>query len=98
MIQSTDIQGRLRLFRYGLVVIVAVTFLISLFAPYVVTSAYATELNKVADVANVAPIDITVATFLGQALIATVIVAVLMVAAYMAYRSYLLRSAAPALA
>lgn len=93
MIQNTDVEGRLRLFRYGLIVIVVVTFLVSLLAPYVVTSAYATELNKVASAANVDPVSITVVTFLGQALITTLVVAVLMAVAYFVYRSYLLKSA-----
>lgn len=96
MIQNTDVEGRLRLFRYGLIVIVVVTFLVSLLAPYVVTSAYATELNKVATAANVDPVSITIATFLGQALITTAIVAVLMAAAYFVYRSYLLKNTRPA--
>lgn len=96
MIQSTDIQGRLRLFRYGLIVIVVVTFLVSLFAPYVVTSAYATELNKVASAANAEPIIITIGTFLGQALITTIVVAALMAVAYFAYRMVLLRNVTPA--
>lgn len=98
MIQNSDIQGRLRLFRYGLIVIVVVTFLVSLLAPYVVTSAYATELNKVADTVNAAPIDITIATFLGQALVTALIVAVVMGVAYFVYRSYLTRSATTAAA
>jgi hypothetical protein len=96
VIQNTDVEGRLRLFRYGLIVIVVVTFLVSLLAPYVVTSAYATELNKVATAANVDPVSITIATFLGQALITTAIVAVLMAAAYFVYRSYLLKNTHPA--
>jgi hypothetical protein len=91
MIKSTDIDGRLRLFRYGLIVIVVVTFLISLLAPYVVTSAYATELNKVAVAQGATPISITVMTFLTQALITTVVVAVLMVVVYFVYRMVLTR-------
>jgi hypothetical protein len=91
MIKSTDIEGRLRLFRYGLIVIVVVTFLISLFAPYVVTSAYATELNKVAVAQGSTPISITIATFLTQALITTAVVAVLMVVVYFVYRMVLTR-------
>lgn len=98
MITSSDVQARLRLFRYGLIVIVVVTFLVSLLAPYVVTSAYATELNKVADTVNATPIDITIATFLGQALVTTLVVGVLMVVAYFVYRSYLTRSATTAAA
>ena len=96
MIQRTDVEGRLRLFRYGLIVIVVVTFLVSLLAPYVVTSAYATELNKVAVAANVDPVDITITTFFSQALITTVIVAVLMAVAYFLYRSYLLKNTSAA--
>jgi len=92
VIKNQDTEGRLRLFRYGLIVIVVVTFLVSLLAPYVITSAYATELNKVADAANVDPVDITIGTFFSQALITTLVVAVLMAVAYFVYRSYLGRS------
>jgi len=35
MISSSDIEGRLRLLRYGLVVVVVVTFLVSLLTSYV---------------------------------------------------------------
>lgn len=91
MIQSSDIEGRLRLFRYGLIVVVVVTFLVSLLAPYVITSAYANELNKVATAVNADAISITIGTFLGQAIITTIIVAVIMVVVYMVYRQALMR-------
>lgn len=96
MLQTTDIEGRLRLFRYGLIVIVVVTFLISLLAPYVITSAYAAELNKVAEVIDAETVDINLGTFLGQALLTTVIVAVALVVVYFVYRSALTRSRASA--
>lgn len=89
MIKSTDVEGRLRLFRYGLIVIVVVTFLVSLLSPYVITSAYATELRTVAEGVP----EITIATFLVNALITTVIVGVLLGVVYFIYRSYLKRSA-----
>lgn len=92
MLQKTDIEGRLRLFRYGLIVVVVVTFLVSLLAPYVITSAYATELNKVAEAVDGARIDISIGTFLGQALIATIVVAVIMGAVYFGYRTMLAKS------
>ena len=96
MIQNADVAARLRLFRYGLVVIVVVTFLVSLLAPYVVTSAYATELNRVADAANADRIAITVTTFFGQALITTIVVAIIMAVVYYLYREWLTRSVAQA--
>jgi putative copper export protein len=96
MLQTTDIEGRLRLFRYGLIVVVIVTFLVSLLAPYVITSAYATELNKVAEAVDGARVDITIGTFFGQAIIATVVVGVLLAAVYLFYRSTLTKTATSA--
>jgi len=75
MIDRGDIPARLRLFRYGLLVIVIVTFVISLLAP---TFA----LRGLAD-SGITPPPMT--DFLGSALINTVIVAVLMVIAYAVY-------------
>ncbi len=90
MIQNSDIEGRLRLFRYGLIVIVVVTFLVSLLAPYVIASPWAAEFNTLLSPAD--QVNVSLGSFLGPALLATLVVAVLMVVAYMLYRSYLLKN------
>jgi hypothetical protein len=82
MLKNTDVEGRLRLFRYGLIVVVIVTFLISLLAPAFATRG-ATNLG-------LTPPPIT--DFLGTALLFTVVVAVIAVAAYFVYRSVITRS------
>ena len=77
-----DIEGRLRLFRYGLIVIVIVAFLVSLLAPYVALSFVTT-----------AGISYGITDGLGTALLFTVVVAVLAVVAYFGYRMLLTRTA-----
>lgn len=94
MIQSSDVEGRLRLFRYGLIVIVAITFLVSLLAPYVIAAPWAAQFNAVLNEAD--QVDVSIGTFLSNALVITLIVAVVMAIAYFIYRSYLLKSASPA--
>jgi hypothetical protein len=76
-----DIEGRLRLFRYGLIVIVIVAFLVSLLAPYVSLSF----------LGNVG-ISYGIMDGLGTAVIFTVVVAIVAVIAYFAYRAVLSRS------
>ena len=73
MIAQTDIDGRLRLFRYGLVVVVIVTFLVSLIVPYAMVPGASLTSN------------------IGQALITTVVVGVVMGVLYFVYRSFLTR-------
>ena len=80
MIQQSDIQGRLNLFRYGLVVMVVVTFLVALLVPFARTR-------------NLPGASIT--DWLDIALIATVIVAILGVIIYFAYAKILQRTVAP---
>lgn len=75
MIKQTDVESRLRLFRYGLIVIVVVTFLVSLLAPYF-------ALRGVGQ-AGVNPPPLT--DFLGTAVVFTIIVAIVAVVAYFAY-------------
>ena len=75
MLSQSDIQGRLRLFRYGLVVVVIVTFLISLLAP-------AVSLSFVAAAGIAAP---PITDFLGTAILFTVVVAVVAVVVYSVY-------------
>lgn len=73
MIQQSDVQGRLNLLRYGLVVLVIVTFLVALLAPFA----------SLRNIAGVTPPPIT--DFLDEALIAAIIVAVLSVVVYFVY-------------
>ncbi|HEX2907264.1 MAG TPA: hypothetical protein VHO69_10420 [Phototrophicaceae bacterium] len=79
MLQQSDVQGRLRLLRYGLIVIVVVTFLVSLLAPF-------------AALRNVAGTPIT--DFLGTAILFTLIVAIVAVIVYFGYH-YLLTKTWP---
>jgi hypothetical protein len=76
-----DVEGRLRLFRYGLIVVVVVAFLVSLLAPYVSLSFL-----------NTVGITYNITDGLGTALLFTVVVAVIAVIAYFAYRAVLTRS------
>lgn len=82
MIKPSDIQARLRLFRYGLVVVVLVTFLVSLLAPYAAL--------RFVDTGGIPVPPIT--DFLGTAFLFTVIVAVIAVIAYFVYRYVLLNT------
>ncbi len=77
-----DVEGRLRLFRYGLIVIVIVAFLVSLLAPFVSLSFV-----------NTAGFTYNLTDGLGTAVLFTVVVAVLSVVAYFAYRAVLTRGA-----
>jgi hypothetical protein len=74
MLSQTDIQGRLRLLRYGLVVMVIVTFLVSLLAP-------AVSLSFVSGLPG-AP---QLTDFLDEAILFTVVVAILAVIVYSVY-------------
>jgi len=78
MLNQSDIQGRLRLLRYGLIVVVIVTFLISLLAP-AVSLSFVTGLPG-------AP---AITDFLGTAIGFTVVVAIVAVIVYSVY-AYLL--------
>jgi hypothetical protein len=85
MINQADVQGRLRLLRYGLVVVVVVTFLVSLLAPYAAVRPYADAAGQTVQITD----------FLGTALIYTVIVGVLAVVVYFAYQNVLQRTVQP---
>lgn len=76
MISQSDVAGRLRLLRYGLVVLVVITFLVSLLAPFVYTRDLGTSMTE----------------FLGTAVLFTVVVGVLAVAVYFGYSMLLKRS------
>jgi len=82
MISQTDIQGRLRLLRYGLIVLVVVTFLVSLLAPYVAVRPYAEAAGQTVQITG----------FLGTALIYTVVVAIIAAIIYFAYQNVLQRT------
>jgi hypothetical protein len=85
MIDRSDVQARLRLFRYGLIVVVVVTFLISLLAP-------AFSLNGLKDVPGITAPGIS--DFLGNAIVFTIVVAIVAVVAYAVYH-YLLTKTWP---
>lgn len=76
MIDRSDTQARLRLFRYGLIAIVVVTFLISLMAPVAILRTTGLPLPPITD-------------FLGTALLFTVVVAIIAGLAYVAYSYFL---------
>jgi hypothetical protein len=82
MISSTDLHGRLRLLRYGLIVLVVVTFLVSLLAPYVAVRPYVEAAGGASSVTD----------FLGTAVLYSVIVAVLAVVVYFVYQNILQRT------
>jgi hypothetical protein len=82
MLSQSDIQGRLRLFRYGLVVVVIVAFVISLTAP-------AVALNSIASAGVPTP---PVTDFLGTAIMFTIIVAILAAVIYCGYYYILTKS------
>jgi len=77
MIQQSDIQGRLNLLRYGLVVLVVVTFFVALLVPF----------GAFRNIEGVVLPPIT--EFIDEALIATVIVAILSVPIYIGYSKFL---------
>lgn len=76
MIDRSDTQARLRLFRYGLIAIVVVTFLISLMAPVAILRTTGLPLPPITD-------------FLGTALLFTIVVAIIAGLAYVAYSYFL---------
>lgn len=80
MIQQSDIQGRLNLLRYGLVVLVVVTFLVALLAPYA----------SLRNIEGIVPPPIT--DFLGIAAAATIIVAIISAIVYYVYARILDRT------
>ena len=84
MISSTDIEGRLRLLRYGLIVLVIVTFLLTLLAP-LASLRFVTE-------AGLALPPIT--DFLGTAILFSIVVGVISVGIYIGYSALLKRNAA----
>ncbi len=82
MIDQKDLQARLRLFRYGLLVVVIITFLVSLLAPMLYLNALSGSGLAVPPLTD----------FLGNALLLTVIVGIVSVVAYAVYHYYLTKS------
>ena len=76
MISQSDVEGRLRILRYGLLVLVIVTFLVSLLAPFVYTREMGTSITE----------------FLGNAVLFTVVVGIIAVAIYFGYSMLLKRN------
>jgi hypothetical protein len=80
MISQSDVEGRLRLLRYGLIVLVVVTFLVTLLAPF----AFVRQLGD---------FSLPITDFLGQALLFALVVGVIAVAVYFGYSTILKRNA-----
>ncbi|MBI1256958.1 MAG: hypothetical protein GC204_05765 [Chloroflexi bacterium] len=93
MIAQSDIQARLRLLRYGLIVLVVVTFLVAWLVPYAQLAPAIRSLND----ANPGLNAVVPGLFdnLGQALLITVVVAVLSVVIYFVYQNILQRTMTP---
>ena len=90
MINQTDISGRIRLLRYGLIVLVVVTFLVAWLVPYAQLAPAIQSLNEANPGLNA-----TVPGLfdnLGQALLITVVVAVIAVIIYFVYQNVLQRT------
>ena len=81
MIQQSDIPGRLRLLRYGLIVLVVVSALVAVLVPFVSLRGYA----------NAAGQSVQITDFLGWAALATIGVAALAVITYFGYKMILER-------
>ncbi len=90
MINQTDILGRLRLMRYGLIVLVIITFLVAWLVPYAQLAPAIQSLNAANPGLNATVPGIL--DNLGQALLITVIVAVIAVVIYMVYQNILKRT------
>ena len=89
MIKQSDVQGRLRLLRYGLIVVVVVTFLVAWLAPYAFVTSVKPE-GQDRTFADASGAKVGIDEFLVEALIATLVVAVIAVVIYFAY-SYVLK-------
>jgi len=90
MISQTDTQGRLRLLRYGLIVLVVVTFFVAWLVPYAQLAPAIRSLNDANPGLNA-----TVPGLfdnLGQAILITVVVAVLAGVIYFVYQNVLQRT------
>ena len=93
MISQSDVQGRLRLLRYGLIVVVVVAFFVGLLAPYAVAAPWAAQFNELAAANGVDPVTVGIFDYIGTALIATIVTAVLAVVIYLVYSNVISRGA-----
>ena len=82
MLKQSDVEGRLRLFRYGLIVVVVIVFIVSLLTPVFALRGLGAEAPPMTD-------------FLGNAVLFTVVAAVVAVVVYFAYRELLKRTVKP---
>jgi ABC-type Fe3+ transport system permease subunit len=85
MISQSDIQGRLRLLRYGLIVVVIVAFFVALLVPYAAIVTFWNSNPGVEEI--VSPPGIL--DGLGTAIIATIVTAVICAAIYFGYNRFL---------
>jgi heme/copper-type cytochrome/quinol oxidase subunit 2 len=92
MITQSDIQGRLRLLRYGLIVVTVLAFFISLLGPYAIAAPWANEFNQLAAAQGIEPKVVNITDWLGFAIGITIGVAVVSVIIYFGYRAFLTRS------
>jgi uncharacterized BrkB/YihY/UPF0761 family membrane protein len=90
MLQQSDVEGRLRLFRYGLVVIVVVAFTVSLLIGIVARQALIDNLEGEEFVSQVPGVDV----FFGVVALTTIATALLAVIVYFAYH-YILTKKLP---
>jgi ABC-type Fe3+ transport system permease subunit len=94
MISRSDVKGRLSLLRYGLIVVVVVAFLVALLVPYAVAAPWANEFNELARAAGIEERTVSITDGLGNAIIVTIITAVVAVVLYVAYSNIISRQAA----
>jgi uncharacterized transporter YbjL len=91
MISQSDIQGRLRLLRYGLIVVVVMAFFVALLGPYAIAAPWANEFNQLAAAQGIEPKVVNITDWLGFAVGITVGVAIAAVVIYFGYRAFLTR-------
>jgi ABC-type Fe3+ transport system permease subunit len=91
MISQSDTEGRLRLLRYGLIVVVVVSFFVALLVPFAVASPWANEFNQLARAAGIDERPVAITDFLGTAVITAVVTAVVAVVIYIVYGMMLRR-------
>lgn len=90
MISRTDIQGRLRLLRYGLIVVVIVAFFVALLVPYAAVATFLNNNPGVGDITGAAP---SITDGLVTAVIATIVTAIVAVVIYIVYGNIIKRNA-----
>ncbi len=97
-LSASDIEGRLRLLRYGLIVAVIVIFLVTWLAPYIIVSPLQSQLVAAANEARKTNPDVpqvdefTITDSLVWGIAAGVVTAVIAVIVYFVYREILKRT------